>query len=190
MPLWVRSRQAKFAKEKAAREMEKVVKEKEEGGCHPWPLLPPPCPASGTSSDRHLQRVEESGWRRREAAGGPEWVAMGRAPPRCHPVPPSCRPPAPPPAPPAPDATAARPGDEGNFSQPFERLLKQRRAVEKSRQRQREQLKELALHGIKSQQLLRSSSPCASSPTSARKHSAALKSEVFFELTCPLSYVY
>ena len=42
-------------------------------------------------------------------AGGPEWVAMGRSPPRCHPGPPSHRRPAPPPAPPAPDATAARP---------------------------------------------------------------------------------
>jgi hypothetical protein len=61
----------------------------------------------------HYQSVAESGGRRREAAGGPEWVAMGRSPPRCHPVPPSRRPPAPPPAPPAPDATAARPASRG-----------------------------------------------------------------------------
>ena len=34
--------------------------------------------------------MEESGRRRQETASGPEWVAMGRAPPRCHPVPHSC----------------------------------------------------------------------------------------------------
>ena len=67
----------------------------------------------------HYQSVAESGGRRREAAGGPEWVAMGRSPPRCHPVPPSRRPPAPPPAPPAPDATAARPPSRGYLGGPL-----------------------------------------------------------------------
>jgi hypothetical protein len=75
-PRWVRARQAKFAHEKAAREKEKVMKEKERGwsasGGH----------GSGSPSARRLQAPEEV----------------------------------------------------GNFSQQFERLLQQRRAMEKSRQ--------------------------------------------------------
>jgi len=42
------------------------------------PTLPPPGPPRGRLW------VAESGRRRREAAGGPKRVAMGRSPPRCH----------------------------------------------------------------------------------------------------------